>query len=109
MDNTTIVARLQKIGPMPDSDMSEMATFLLEEFDHLLQQLTKPLEPAHALVLINLGPPPDTSAYEVEWALVHAAESLPAEELYGILLLANNTEVKRLIETRLKNSYSSLT
>ena len=108
MDNTEIIARLREIGPLPDDSSSAIDTFPLQEFDELLQQLTEPLAPRHSLALINLGPPHDASAYEVEWSLVHAAESIPAQELQEVLLLADDTEVKRIIEIRLKNYYNNL-
>ena len=107
MDNAAIVARLREIGSLPDDQTLEIDDFPLKEFDELLQQLTEPLSPIHALNLINLGPPPDTSTYEVEWALVHAAENIPAEALRDILPLADDTEVKRIIEIRLANYFKS--
>ncbi|GAB3637999.1 hypothetical protein GCM10027422_35890 [Hymenobacter arcticus] len=103
MDNAEIIARLQKMGPLPADDTPAIDTFPLKEFDELLQQLTTPLESSHVLALINLGPPPDTSAYEVEWALVHAAENISVEELSNGLLLADDTEVRRIIAIRLAN------
>ncbi|MBD2768955.1 hypothetical protein IC235_13770 [Hymenobacter sp. BT664] len=109
MDNTAIIARLRELGPLPDDGTSGIDTFPLNEFDSLLQELTEPLEVRHALDLINLGPPADTSSYEVEWALVHAAESISAEALGDILPLANDTEVKRIIEIRLANYYKKRT
>jgi hypothetical protein len=103
MDNATIVVRLRELGPLPDDRTDASESFPLQEFDELIQQLTEPLEAAHALVLINLGPPPGTSACEVEWPLVHAAESISAEELQAILQLADDTEVKRIVAIRLAN------
>jgi hypothetical protein len=105
MDNAAIIARLHELGPLPDDRVDANESFPLQEFDELIQQLTEPLEAAHALVLINLGPPSDTSAYEVEWALVHAAESISTEELQTILQLAEETEVKRIIAIRLANYF----
>jgi hypothetical protein len=105
MDNATIIARLRELGPLPDDRVDASESFPLQEFDELIQQLTEPLEAAHALVLINLGPPPNTSTYEVEWALVHAAESIPADELQTILQLAADTEVKRIVAIRLANYF----
>jgi hypothetical protein len=107
VDNVAIIARLQKMGPLPDDSSSAIDTYPLQEFDELLQQLTEPLEPSHSLALINLGPPPDASTYEVEWALVHAAENISADALRNILPLANNTEVRRIIEIRLANYFRS--
>jgi hypothetical protein len=108
MHNAEIIARLQRMGPLPDDCSPAIDAFPLQELDELLQQLTEPLEPRHSLALINLGPPSNSSAYEVEWALVHAAESISAAELQGILLLANDTEVRRIIEIRLANYLKSI-
>ncbi|MDB5271197.1 MAG: hypothetical protein JWP58_4237 [Hymenobacter sp.] len=105
MNNAEIIARLQQMGPLPDDSSPAINDFPLQEFDELLQQLAEPLEPSHSLALINLGPPPDASSYEVEWALVHAAENISIEALRTILPLANDTEVKRIVEIRLNNYY----
>jgi hypothetical protein len=105
VDNANIIARLRELGPLPDDRTDASESFPLQEFDELIQQLTAPLEARHALVLINLGPPPDTSTYEVEWALVHAAESISTEELQTILQLADDTEVKRIVAIRLANYF----
>jgi hypothetical protein len=43
----------------------------------------------------------------VEWALVHAAENISADELQTILQLAADTEVKRIIAIRLENYLKS--
>jgi hypothetical protein len=107
MDNDAIIARLRELGPLPDDRTDASESFPLQEFGELTQQLTEPLEAGHALALINLGPPPDTSTYEVEWALVHASESISAEELQTILQRANDTEVKRIVAIRLAN-YSKI-
>jgi hypothetical protein len=107
MNNATIISRLLEIGPLPDDRTAAIENFPVQGFDELLQQLTEPLEVAHALVLINLGPPPDASTYEVEWALIHSAESISAEALRDILPLANDTEVKRLITIRLANYFKA--
>jgi hypothetical protein len=103
MDNAEIIARLQQIGPLPDDGSPDIDDFPLQAFDELLQQLAEPLESSHSLALINLGPPSNASAYEVEWALVHAAENISIEALRTILLIANDTEVRRIIEIRLNN------
>jgi hypothetical protein len=105
MDNAAIIARLRELGPLPDARTAASEIFPLQEFDELIQQLTLPLEAAHALILINLGPPPDTSTYEMEWALVHTVESISVEELRTILPLAADTEVKRIIAIRLANYF----
>ncbi|WP_460503186.1 hypothetical protein [Hymenobacter agri] len=107
MNNAAIIARLQEIGPLPDDSSPAIDTFPLQKFDELLQQLSEPLEPSHSLALINLGPPHDASTYEVEWALVHAAENISAEALRDILPLADDTEVRRIIEIRLANYFKS--
>jgi hypothetical protein len=91
MHNNAIIARLQEIGPMPDDSTPAIEAYPLKEFDELLQQLPEPLEPSHSLALINLGPPRDASAYELEWALVHAAERVSAEELQSVLVLADKS------------------
>ena len=103
MNNAAIIARLQQIGPLPDDSTTAIDTFPLQEFDELLQQLTEPLELSHSLALINLGPPYGASTYGVEWALIHAAETISAEALLAILPLANATEVRRIIKIRLTN------
>jgi hypothetical protein len=103
MSNAAVIARLQVLGPLPDSSDPRIATYPLLEFDKLLQQLTKPISTEHSLALLNLGPPPDGSSYEVEWALVHAAESISVTDLHRILPLAADTEVTRLVALRLAN------
>ena len=80
-----------------------MDNYPLEEFDELLQQLTKPLTPIQAQALINLGPPKGTGSYGIEWSLVHMAESVTIAELHDILLVADDTEVRSIIESRLAN------
>jgi len=107
MDNAAIIARLQEIGPLPDDSTAAIDTFPLQKFDELLQQLTEPLEPSQSLTLINLGPPPGASTYEVEWALVHAAENISAETLRDIMPLASDTEVRRIIEIRLATYFKT--
>ncbi|SHM00748.1 hypothetical protein [Hymenobacter psychrotolerans] len=107
MDNATIIARLRNLGSLPDDSTPAVDDFPLEEFDELVQQLSEPLEPSHSLTLINLGAPRDTSAHGIEWSLIHAAEAISAEALHDILLVADDTEVKRIIEIRLKNHYKS--
>ncbi|MGI4832679.1 MAG: hypothetical protein ACRYFK_04380 [Janthinobacterium lividum] len=103
MTNNDIILRLQALGPLPGDSSPQLETFPLLELDSLLQQLTNPLSADHALALLNLGCPPGTSAYEVEWALVHAAESISASGLRCILPLAADTEVTRLVALRLAN------
>jgi len=105
MDNAAIIARLRSLGPLPNDSTPAIDDFPLQEFDELLQQLSEPLEAAHALELINLGPPNNASACAVEWALVHAAELASAEELRAVLPLADDTEVKHMMEIRLANYF----
>jgi hypothetical protein len=105
MDNATIIARLREMGPLPDSSTAAADFFPFLEFDDLIQQLTAPLSKAHAIELINLGPPPDTDSLEVEWALIHAVDLLAAEDLQEAVLLANDTEVRRTVEIRLANYF----
>jgi hypothetical protein len=107
MNNAAIIARLREIGPMPDDQTAEIKDFPLKEFDELLQELIDPLDVNHVLELINLGPPSGSSTLEVEWSLVHAAESISAEDLSNILPIANDTEVRRIIEIRLANYFKS--
>jgi hypothetical protein len=107
MDNAAIVARLQELGPLPAADASEMEEFPLQEFDDLVQQLAAPLLPAHATALINLGPPPDTGSFGLEWALIHAVDLLSVQELTAAVALARDTEVKRAVEIRLANYAAS--
>ena len=97
MDNASIIARLCSLGALPDDSTPAIDNFPLQEFDELVQQLSEPLEPRHSLVLINLGPPRDTSACGIEWALIHAAENISAEALSNILHDADDTEVRRII------------
>ena len=103
--NAALLARLQALGPLPDATSPAADDFPMREFDELLQQLTEPLAPAHALALVALGPPPDTGSFGVEAALLSWVETLPAETLRDLLPRMANTEVKRLLEIRLANYF----
>jgi hypothetical protein len=107
MDNATIIARLRSLGSLPDDSTPAIDDFPLQEFDELVQQLSESLEPSHSLVLINLGPPRDTSACGIEWSLIHAAENISAEALRNILHDADDTEVRRIIDIRLTNYFKN--
>lgn len=107
MDNATIIARLRNLGSLPDDSTPAIDDFPLEEFDELVQQLSELLEPSHSLALINLGPPRNTSACEIEWSLIHAAEAIPAEALRNVLFDADDTEVRRIIDIRLTNYFKN--
>ena len=104
MNNASIIAQLQAIGPLPDSSSIKADLFPFDKFDKLIQKLEEPLAATHALSLINLGPPVDTDALEVEWALVNAVEMISITELRLILFQAEDTEVKQILEIRLANS-----
>ena len=104
MNNAAIIAQLCKLGPLPDGSSARANAFPFLEFDALIQQLAEPLAPNHSLALINLGPPVDTCALKVEWALVHAAESISPFALHQVLVQADDTEVKRIIALRLANA-----
>jgi hypothetical protein len=101
MDNATVIARLYEMGRLPDASTAAVDSFPFLAFDELVQQLTAPLSKAHAIALINLGPPPATGSLEVEWSLIHAVDRLAPEDLQEAVLLANDTEVKRTVEIRL--------
>jgi hypothetical protein len=105
MDNATVIARLYEMGRLPDASTAAVDSFPFLAFDELVQQLTAPLSKAHAIALINLGPPPDTGSLEVEWSLIHAVDLLAPEDLQEAVLLANDTEVKRTVEIRLANYF----
>lgn len=107
MDNNAIIARLQELGPLPDATTLAVDFFPFLAFDDLVQQITAPLSKAHAIALINLGPPPDTGSLGVEWSLIHVVDLLPAEELQVAISLANDTEVKRTVEIRLANYFKA--
>jgi hypothetical protein len=104
MDNPSIIARLQALGPLPAASTAASDTFPFLLFSELVEQLTAPLSSEHAIVLINLGPPPDTGSFGVEWSLIHAVDLLSAEALQQAVALSADTEVKRTIELRLANS-----
>ncbi|MDJ0367256.1 hypothetical protein QMK33_19075 [Hymenobacter sp. H14-R3] len=103
MDNAALIARLRASGPLPDARLPDDDSFPLQEFDDLLQQFTEPLTQAQAIQLINLGPPADCGCYGVEWSLVHLVELLSVEDSQQAVPLANDTEVKRILEIRLAN------
>lgn len=107
MNNATIMARLQALGPLPDASTSAVDSFPFLLFDEFVQQLTAPLSQEHAIALINLGPPPDADSLGVEWSLIHAVDLLSAEALQQALALAADTEVKRTVEIRLANYFKS--
>ncbi len=103
MPNASPIAHLQAPEPLPPDGDPALDTFPLATFDGLVRELVPPLRPAHVLALLNLGPPLGTPAYEVEWALVHAAETAPAAVLREVLSQALDTEVCRLVLVRLAN------
>jgi hypothetical protein len=105
MDNATIIARLQALGPLPDACTPASDTFPFLLFDELVQQLRAPLSQEHAVAIINLGPPPDTGSLGIEWALIHAVDLLSAEALQQAVTMADDTEVKRTVEVRLANYF----
>jgi hypothetical protein len=105
MDNATIIARLQELGPLPDASTAAVNSFPFLSFAALVQELSAPLSLAHAIALINLGPPPDTGSLEVEWSLIHTVDLLSAKDLQEAVLLANDTEVRRTVEIRLANYF----
>ncbi len=107
MDNAALMARLQALGPLPDARLPDDGSFPLQEFDDLLQQFAEPLTQAHAIQLINLGPPADCGCYGVEWSLVHLVELLSVEKLQKAVPLANDTQVKRIMEIRLANYFKA--
>jgi hypothetical protein len=107
MDNATVIAQLQALGPLPDASTSAVDSYPFLLFDEIVQQLTAPLSQAHAVALIDLGPPPDTGSLGVEWSLIHAVDLLPAEELQQAVALATDTEVKRTVEMRLANYFKA--
>ena len=104
MDNATIIARLQALGPLPDARLADDGSFPLQAFDDLLQQLIKPLTQTFAVQLINLGPPAHCGCYGIEWSLVHLVECMPLHELQETAARADDTEVKRILELRLADS-----
>ncbi|MGI4870257.1 MAG: hypothetical protein ACRYFX_03655 [Janthinobacterium lividum] len=108
MTNATLLARLQALGPLPDAKASAADDFPLTEFDELVQQLTAPLSQEHATALIDLGPPPSTGCFGVEWTLLHKAELVKAIELLQqAVAQAADTEVKRMAESRLATYFKA--
>ena len=103
MDNAAIITQLQTLGPLPDACTLASNTFPFLVFDELVQQITAPLSQEHAVILISLGPPPDTGSLGVEWALIHVVEILDTEALQRALALSIDTGVKRTVELRLAN------
>ena len=107
MDNATIIAHLQALGPLPDASTPAADAYPFLRFDELVQQLTAPLTQAHAVALINLGPPPDTGSLGVEWSLIHVVDLLAPEEMQQALDFATDTEVKRTVRIRLANYFKA--
>lgn len=105
MPNAPLIARLQALGPLPDATTPAADDFPLTEFDELVQQLTAPLSREHATALLNLGPPPGTGSFGVEWALIHAVDLAPVEVLQEAVALARDTEVTQAVIIRLANYF----
>ena len=107
MDNTTIIACLQALGPLPDDSTPAVDSYPFLRFDELIQQLTAPLSQEHAVALINLGPPPDTGSLGIELSLTHAVDLLAPAELQQAVALAADTEVRRAVTVRLANYFKA--
>jgi hypothetical protein len=107
MTNATIIARLQALGPLPDASTPAADAYPFLPFDALVQQLAAPLSRAHAVALINLGPPPDTGSLGVEWSLIHVVDLLSPADLQQAVALAADTEVKRTVMIRLANYFKA--
>jgi hypothetical protein len=107
VDNATIITRLQALGPLPAVSTPAADAYPFLRFDEFVQQLTAPLSQAHAIALINLGPPPDTGSLGIEWSLIHAVDLLAPDDLQQAVAQATDTEVKRTVMIRLANYFKA--
>ncbi len=103
MNNDELLSKLYELGRLPSADDDIMDDYPLDEFDHLLKQISTPVTPAQALRLINLSPPANTGCFGVEWALVHLVETISIDNLQNLLKQAIESEAKRLLQIRLEN------
>ena len=103
MASHRVLARLRALGPLSDATAPAAEVFSFSAFDELVQQLTAPPAQAHAIEPINLGPPPTNGSLVVELSLVQAVKLLHVDLLDQAVLLADGTEVKRIVIIRLAN------
>jgi hypothetical protein len=103
MTNKELIEKLNGIGKLPTSNISDETDFPLKEFDNLLQEFILPLDFEIAVQLVNLSPPVDEGCHGVEWSLIHLAENVDSNELQKVLDNSEDGEVKRIIQIRLDN------
>ena len=90
-----LVARLERISPMPDDDSSELTVPLLAEYEQVIRQIEEAakqapeLDPALIQPLIASFGYGD--AFGLYWATLHLLEDFPSEQLRPALCEAVQT------------------
>ncbi len=67
------IIQLKSLGQMPDSLTEAPSEDIVNQYDDLLTQVTTPLTLEEVEILISIFP--ESTMYEVEWAVLHLVET----------------------------------
>ena len=99
------IIQLKILGQMPDSLTDNPAEYLVGKYEELLAKVKTPLTEEEVEVLISIFP--DSTMYEVEWALLHLVETYCEIELITkyrkLISKCPSEEWRDTMKTRLDN------
>src|SRR5438552_3400855 len=90
------VERLRRLGPMPADESDEATQERIDEYNHLVESVRKPVSDDEARVLVKLFPQGESTFFGIAWGLVHLVESAPGWPLPDVLTDLDNWWIRNL-------------
>jgi hypothetical protein len=79
------VERLKRLGPMPADESDEATQERIDEYNHLVESVRKPVSDDEARILVKLFPHGRGTFFGIAWGLLHLVESAPGWPLADAL------------------------
>ena len=90
------VLRLERLGPMPAEGSDEATQDRIDQYNHLVESISKPVSDDEAHVLVKLFPRGNETFYGIAWGLLHLVESAPGWPLPEVFTDLDNWWIRNL-------------
>ena len=90
------VEQLKRLGPMPADESDEATQERIDDYNHLVESVPKPVSDDEARVLVKLFPHGRGTFFGIAWGLLHLVESAPGWPLADALTDLDNWWIRYL-------------